>query len=316
MTEPPPYPGDLLEHLRAFDALARLVEQRTRSAYARAAQAVALDVSVLRRRMHTLETYTGAPLLSGHGAGLALTPAGAHVLMVARKAVTLTTELRAGRTQRDRLRVACTGAFLSEILPTVLRRLRAELPDLELQVSRRGSHACLALLRDGELDVAIVRSGARPVGLSAAFVGKDRFFVALARKSALAARKKLTGELLAREPLIGYTLPSFTMERVSRVLAPLGATPWIDVQGKAAALAYVAEGLGIAFVSALQQGDPPSHRGVVMRNVTSLFPPASFWLVWRARVLSTSESTFIAEVQRRTGTLPTAAQASMKEGAR
>ncbi len=302
MRELPPYPGDLFEHLRAFATLARLVEQRAGSAYTRAAQAVSLDVSVLRRRMHALEAYAGSPLLEGHGAGLALTPAGAHVLTVATRAGALAAELRAGRRERGRLRVACTGAFLSEILPGVLRRLRAEFPDLELQVSRRGSHACRSLLRDGELDVAIVRSEARPVGLSSAFVGKDRFFVALSRKSALAKRRKLNAEQLAKEPLIGYTLPSFTMERVSRVLSPLGAAPWIDVQGKAAALAYVAEGLGIAFVSALHS-QLPSHRGVVVRDVTALFPPASFWLVWRAPQLTAWESAFVAEVRRKSATL-------------
>lgn len=291
MDQTPPYPGDLFEHLRAFAVLAGLVERRERAAFTRAAQSVSLDVSVLRRRMHSLEAFVGAPLLLGHGAGLTLTKKGAEVLAAARRALSLIEELRAGRPARGRLRVACTGTFLSEILPSVLRRLRAEFPELELNVSRRGSHACVSLLQEGELDMAIVRSEKRPSGVSSAFAGKDRFFVATSKKGRLATVKKLTKEALAKEPLIGYTLPSATMERVNSVLSPLGATPWIEVQGKAATLAYVAEGLGIAFVSALE-GQVPSHRGVLVRDVTALFPPASFWLVWRKPTLAPWETAF------------------------
>lgn len=286
------YPGDLFEHLRAFEVLARLLERRERGAFTRAAQRLSLDVSVLRRRMHTLETFVGAPLLAGHGAALSLTRKGTDVAAAARRAADLALHLRSGGPVRERLRIACTGTFLSEILPPVLRRLRTEFPELELAVARRGSHACMTLLRDGDLDLAIVRSEARPAGVSSAFAGKDRFFLATSKKGHLATAKKLTKELLAKEPLIGYPPPSATMERVNSVLAPLGAVPWIEVQGKAATLAYVAEGLGIAFVSALE-GQLPSHRGVLLRDVTALFPPASFWIVWRKPTLAPWELAFV-----------------------
>jgi DNA-binding transcriptional LysR family regulator len=296
MANVPSYPGDMFEHLRAFATLAGMVQRRDRAAFMRAAQSVSVDVSVLRRRMHTLEGFVGSPLFQGHGASLSLTPRGAEVLAAGRKALSLVEEIHAGAPPRGRLRVACTGTFLSEILPSVLRRLRADFPELELQVARRGSHACLSLLRDGELDMAIVRSEQRPHGVSSVFAGKDRFFVATSKKGRLASVKKLTREAIAREPLIGYTLPSFTMERVNSVLAPLGAAPWIEVQGKAATLAYVAEGLGIGFVSALH-GQMPAHRGVVLRDVTALFPPASFWVVWRKATLAPWETAFAAALR-------------------
>ena len=294
----PPYPGDLFEHLRAFVTLALLVQRRERSAFTRAAQRLSVDVSVLRRRMQSLEAYFGAPMLEGHGAGLALTPKGAALSVDATRALSLVSDMRAGRPDRARLRIACTGTFLSEVLPPVLRRLRSSFPDLELQVSRRGSHACSALLAEGALDVAIVRSEARPTGLLSAFAGKDRFWAALPQKSALARRARLTPRALGTLPLIGYVAPSFTMERVSRVLEPSGVAPWIEVQGKTAALAYVAEGLGVAFVSALA-GQTPAHRGVVMRDVTSLFSPASFWLVWRKAELAPWERAFVHAVAGR-----------------
>ena len=68
------------------------------------------------------------------------------------------------------------------------------------------------------------------------------------------------------------------MKRVLAVLGPHGASPWIEVDGKSAALAYVAAELGIAFVSAMAS-QTPARAGVVLRDVTASFGPVSFWLI-------------------------------------
>jgi DNA-binding transcriptional LysR family regulator len=70
------------------------------------------------------------------------------------------------------------------------------------------------------------------------------------------------------------------MKRVLAVLGPYGAIPWIEVDGKAAALAYVAANLGIAFISAVAS-HRPERPGVALRDVTASFAPVSFWLIWR-----------------------------------
>lgn len=61
------YPGELLDHLCAFAQLCESVERAERAAFARTAKALALDVSVLRRRMQTLATFIGASLVGGRG---------------------------------------------------------------------------------------------------------------------------------------------------------------------------------------------------------------------------------------------------------
>src|SRR5436190_207163 len=70
------YPGDLLDHLRAYCALCACVERGERGAFTRAAGELALDVSVLRRRIQTLALFLGAPLVEGRGTHLRLTQAG------------------------------------------------------------------------------------------------------------------------------------------------------------------------------------------------------------------------------------------------
>ena len=117
-------------------------------------------------------------------------------------------------------------------------------------------------------------------------------WLAVSKKNPLAEKTRIRIEHIAREPLIGYAAPSFTMDRVMRVLAPHGKTPWIELSGKTAALGYVAAGLGVAFVSLLSS-QVPAHPGVVLFDVTSMFEPASFHLAWRPRTLATWEQAFV-----------------------
>jgi DNA-binding transcriptional LysR family regulator len=294
----PRYPGDLIEHLRAFSALAALVRRRERAAFTRVAQQLALDVSVLRRRIQMLEAFFGGPLLAGRGNALLVTPLGERIADDGGRALALVERMRKGDVEtRKRLRVGCTGTILSEVLPPILRDLKHAHRDLEPFVQRRGSHAGLTMVREGTLDFAVVRAESRPRGIASAFVGRDRLWLCAAASSALATSKgkRLSPAAVAREPLIGYVAPSFTMERVLRVLEPLGAAPWIELQGKAAALAYVACGLGVAFVSALAD-QVPARKGVVVRDVTSWFAPATFWLVWNERPLAIWERAFVTRI--------------------
>ena len=276
------YPGDLLDHLRAFAALGACLESGERHAFARAAADLAIDVSVLRRRMQSLASFVGAPLLEGRAAELRLTRAGVRARRQALRALEAAAELsRAAEEDVGPLRVACTGTIFAEVLPRVLRELHAAYPKLLYRVRRAGAEASRALVARGDADFAIVRAADRPAGVSTARLGADRLWLAVPESSPLATARRLTMASLAREPLVGYGPASSTMRRIMAVLGPLGATPWLEVDGKAAALAYVAAGLGIAFVSALAD-QRPERPLVAFRDVTPSFGPVSFWLIWRA----------------------------------
>jgi DNA-binding transcriptional LysR family regulator len=143
-----------------------------------------------------------------------------------------------------------------------------------------GSEASRGLLARNEIDFAVVRGADRPAGVASVRLAADRLWLASAPGMATATARRLAMASVAREPLVGYSSSSSTMKRVMAVLGPLGAAPWIEVDGKAAALAYAAAGLGLAFVSAVAS-QKPERTGVVLRDVTAHFEPASFWLVWR-----------------------------------
>jgi DNA-binding transcriptional LysR family regulator len=119
-----------------------------------------------------------------------------------------------------------------------------------------------------------------PAGFTSRRLAADRLWLACASETRLATSRRREMPSIAAEPLVGYAAGSSTMRRVMAVLGPLGSAPWIEVDGKAAALAYVEAGLGIAFVSAVAP-DKPARTGVAVRDVTAYFEPTAFWLVWR-----------------------------------
>lgn len=270
------YPGDLLEHLRAFVAVAGACE-RGRSPFGPAAAELALDTSVLRRRLGTLASFVGAPLFVGRGSGTRLTAAGKRTRENALRALEAVRDLSAAaEADRGPLRIACTGTILGDLLPPVLAAMQKRHPALLFRVRRAGATAAAMLLERGEVDFAVVRASSSP-GKTATRIAGDRVWLAVHEKSAL-ARARLDRARVAREPLVGYGAGSTTMARVLDVLGPLGATAFIEVDGKAPALRYVEAGLGVAFVSALADRAPKAP-GVVFREVTSWFAPVSFWLV-------------------------------------
>src|SRR5256885_4309386 len=100
-----PYGGDLLEHLRSFVALATAAERGERGVFGRAARELAVDASVLRRRMQTLSMWVGAPLLEGRGTTMRLTRAGVRTRAHAIRALDAVAEIaQAGEDETGPLR--------------------------------------------------------------------------------------------------------------------------------------------------------------------------------------------------------------------
>src|SRR5437763_10493793 len=83
------FPGDLVEHARAFGVLAAEIDVPGAGAFERAARKLHLDASVLRRRLQSLVDYAGGPLVTGRGRELRLTPLGARVRGVSTQLVEL-----------------------------------------------------------------------------------------------------------------------------------------------------------------------------------------------------------------------------------
>jgi len=272
------YPGDLLLHLESFVVLVRHVRAGGRSAVERAATELHVDRSVLRRRIQSLSTWVGVPLLRGRGSSLSPTASGARLLDRANRLLLAAGEVAADAAgSRERLTVACTGTVTTELLPRALLELERRPRGVQLVVRRAGGALCERMVRAGEVDLGVLRGATPPSGLASEHLADDRLWFVVPRTDALAARRTLSLADMARVPLILYGEGSRTRARVMDELAPLGATIRVEVDGKAAALEYVRLGLGGTFLSLL-----PGHRvsgSVHAEDVTKHFTRSGFYAI-------------------------------------
>lgn len=290
------YAGDLFAHLRSFLLLAQRVEIAPQGAFEEAAAALHLDVSVLRRRMTTLAAWLGAPLFEGRGASLRVARGGARAREIAARALRDLDALRAGlRGDPGRIAIGCTGTITTELLPGVVRDLTRRFPGIEVHLRRAGTERAEALLRRGELDVAIVRGEHAPKGLAAERIASDRLWMMMRRDHPL-ARSKRPADLreAARCPLILFAEGSTTRERIMERLGPHGAVVQIEVDGRAAALSFVGLGLGITFLSQLP-GHRVDTREIAAIDVTAQFRKTGFWALTREGSTASDAVQFLVE---------------------
>lgn len=276
------FPGDLVEHARAFGVLAAEIDVPGAGAFERAARKLHLDPSVLRRRVQSLVEYAGGSLVTGRGRELRLTPLGARVRGVSAQLVDLASAVHTNVTPPEHVVIGCTEAVSSELLPGALSSLRREMPGVTFAVRRLGTEECVARLVAGEIDLGVARGAPFerrwPRELDAVSLGRDRLWMAARRTHAIARARTVRLRDLAKEPLVLYSASSATRRRVMSALAPLGASVALEVDGRAGALAYARRGFGVGFLSLLPRCIPRAP-GVRLRDVTRLFPPASFWML-------------------------------------
>ena len=278
------YPGDLLVHLASFAALSAQLRRGRPGAFEAAARELGVDRSVLRRRLQTLESWFGAALFEGRGVGRRPTAAGVRLAEKAARLLEQAAELRDPAGAARRLVVACTGTITSELLPRVLVVLERRPRPVQLVVRRAGGALCERLVREGEVDLGVVRADAPPRGLASCHLADDRLWFVVPADHPLAKASRPGLAEMARVPLVMFGEASRTRARVMERLAPFGASIRVEVEGRSAALAYVEAGVGATFVSLLP-GHRPAPRdggtGVRCHDVTALFARGRFFVVGR-----------------------------------
>ncbi len=276
-----PYPGDLLVHLSSFTALLDNLRAGLPGAFERTAHDLRLDRSVLRRRIGTLSKWIGTPLLRGRGTNIVPTAAGARLGERTTAILELTRDLADDvRTARERIALACTGTITTELMPSVLVELERARP-IRLAIRRAGGSACEVLVRNGDVDLGVVRAGAAPRGLVSTHLSDDRlWFVVPAESRGRTKARPVSLDQMAAFPLVLYGSSSRTRMRVMDRLGPRGGSVRVEVDGRASALAHVRAGVGATFLSLLP-GHVVDDRGVEAHDVTRLFVRSRFYVIGR-----------------------------------
>lgn len=241
-----------LRHLRYFVAVA---EERH---FGRAAQRLHMAQPPLSQAIRQLEGELGVQLLTRTTRRVDITDAGAAYLERAR-GVLADVDAAAHEAQRvaagraGRVAIGCVGSATYSLLPPLARALREELPGIDFTF--RGEMlvpAQLAALRDGSLDVALLRPPADAAGVSLRRLRTDALVVALPDGHRLADDADVRLADLAGDDFIVHAGEgrSVMHAEVVRRCRSAGFEPRIrhEVAETSTLVTFVAAGLGVALV--------------------------------------------------------------------
>ncbi|MGM0416850.1 MAG: multiheme cytochrome-associated LysR family transcriptional regulator [Thermodesulfobacteriota bacterium] len=140
--------------------LSTLIMAAEQGSFSKAAERLHLTQSAVSQRIKNMEACCGVQLLDRSGPVLKPTPAGQHVLEVARQMIELEHTMLAGlarMAQRQNIAITSTMATGVAHMPELLREFSNSHPDVEdLRFLFNTPQEALDGLRAGEFDVAIV----------------------------------------------------------------------------------------------------------------------------------------------------------------
>lgn len=246
-----------LRHLHYFVAVAEELH------FGRAAERLHMAQPPLSQQIRQLEAELSTRLFARTTRKVELTPAGELFLTRARRilsdveAATVDAR-RAERGELGRLSVGFTGSATYELLPSIARVLRDELPDVELELhGEMLTPAQVAALRSGALDVGLLRPPVRSPGLAVRVIRREPLVVVLPEHHPLAADREIDLSKLRFDRFISYPsdFRSVMHQAVQaacqaagfelRVAQQVAETPTL--------VSFVAAGMGVALVPASVQ---------------------------------------------------------------
>ncbi|SFR66864.1 transcriptional regulator, LysR family [Agromyces sp. CF514] len=259
-----------LRQLRYFVAVADELH------FGRAARRLHMSQPPLSVQVARLEQEVGVPLFERSTRRVTLTAAGRHLQARARR---ILDEVESVRTEMrdfaDGLAGELTAGFVSSanytVLPGVVQLFRARRAEVSLSLVPLTSGEQLDRLRDGSLDVGIVRdevpdaesTDASATALATEVVFEERLVACLPIDHPLAGLGEVTAEQILEVPLISYprSLMRGYVDRVSEVLAHAGGAANVveEVVHQETALGFVAAGVGASILpESVRQLVPPS----------------------------------------------------------
>lgn len=193
-----------LDQVRAFVAVAEELH------FGRAAARLQMTQPPLSRQVQRLEKAVGAQLLERDNRRVALTGAGAafldeayRMLNLAETAGDLARRVDAGAAGVVRLGFTAVSAIA--VLGPLLRRLTAELPDVEVRLAERVTLAQVDGIRRGELDIGLARPPFDTELLDSRVVIREPLMAVLPQAHPLLdLDRPLAPQDFDGEPVIGY----------------------------------------------------------------------------------------------------------------
>lgn len=269
------------EQLRSFVTLADELH------FGRAAERLNMTQPPLSRQIQKLEQELGFSLFERTSKRVELTRAGKVFVAEAEKLLTMaaTSSAMAKRIAKGaagQLRIGITASGTLALLGELLEGMEAAAPGVEVSVDEMVSHAQIAAVERGAIDLAFVRPEPERPGLVSRVILQEPLVAAIGRRHPLAVTSRsLAVEELAGESILRYhpTEAEYFRVLVARTLANVETRPSQLLTQIHSMVALVAANQGIALVpdSAKRLG----MQGVVYRRIKGARTLVETRAVWR-----------------------------------
>lgn len=263
----------------------------------------------LSRQIQMLEDALNVQLLLRTSRSVQLTPAGRAFLSDAKRILALAENAasaaqRVSKGEAGLIKLGFTAASSYSFLPRLLAYTRSELRDVEVELSEMVTIQQMEALREGRLDLGLVRPPVDEPGLCTARVASERLLLAVPRSHPFARGAPRSLKDLAGEPFITFSPVQgrYFYELIAGMLSrsSISVRYVQHVSQVHSILALVSAGIGISIVP--ETAGKLHFEGAELREL--LDPPtfAELHLAWNTENVNPALSVFRDLVIRRFAT--------------
>ncbi|WP_274653669.1 LysR family transcriptional regulator [Paenibacillus humicola] len=271
-----------IRHMEYFAAVAEELN------FGRAAQRLNMTQPPLSMQIQQLEHELGVVLFHRTNRRVALTEAGKYFLIEVRKilaGIEQAAEIaqRAHRGEFGSLAVGFVGSATYDILPAVIREYRSLFPAVQLSLSELSSPAQIEALREGRIDVAILRPPVSDDSISTSILASSPSVIAVAHTHPLARKSPLSLADFAGSPFVMLSRKTWAgfYDVVLGTCMEAGFHPNIVQEALEfqTVISLVAAGIGVAMVPISAMNLHTQHVSYI--SLGSSLPEIAMGIAWR-----------------------------------
>jgi len=295
-------------NLRALQYFIKLADLRH---FSKAADACFVSQPTLSTQIRKLEEELGVQLVERSPKNIMLTPVGEEIAERARMVLSDIDQMRAvarrsGNPADGVLRLGLFPTLAPYFLPHVVPSLRRRYPNLRLQLAEEKTEGILRMLRQGELDAALLALPINGEGLEIEVLFEEPFVLALPGQHPLVKQKQITVKDLEGAELLLLEEGHCLRDHALAVCALANAHERVDFHATSMETLrqMVAADVGITLMPLLAVKPPiAATANMVIRRFEAPVPARTIALVWRS---SSAISAFLKEFAESLKDLPPA----------
>lgn len=255
--------------------------------FSRAAQRLCISQPPLSIAIRQLESTLDAQLFERNSRGVRLTHAGRHLLVQARDILERTrraaVDTRAvAHGMAGSLRLGFVGSSMYRGLPQALELLRAQYPEVRVDLHELNSIDQVAALQGGKIDLGLMHTMAPPPGMKTQAIVSEPFIACVPEHHPLASQARIAIAQLADERLILFSeAVSPDYFRVIRSMCQqAGFDPELrhEVRHWLSVLSLVGTGQGVSLVPACLQR--AGMQGLAFKPIAGKTPLSILQAMW------------------------------------